>query len=347
MNGLFSSAYTSKGFLSLEKETYPPDCFTYILKGYPAEAKKRLFQKIISESENELFVQTNYRREPELVYSEQDKFCIKDGTYPYFRDVSTYGVSDKIIDLSAYQKNAELKNQSSRVSELMSLIKKEERRCERFLLSCSGIVNDCKRLDKDNLDTKKLNRYISKLWRRYGEKPTGKVGMQYKYFASVLTESGTVRSYEPFCSECKNVIVINDWSGAAADMIIDKIRLYALSCGFDVITCVDILFPDDIPEHIIIPAIGLGIYRERSLTSPCFTSYKRIHSRRFMLKETSDCIRNRISFSKKAYTDLINESVYSLKKLKILNEELDGIYLENFDMELFLKSAMEMIYSGS
>lgn len=342
MNSSAHSTYTSKGFISFERKTFPPDCFTYIIKGYPDSAKTDLLNTIIQNEKNCL-AQYDYRGKPRLVYCEDKNICVKDGTYPYSAEAKTYGASDRVIDMSAFQLGNELKNQAVRVNDIMALIRKEEQRCERFLLSCAGIINDCKRLEKSNVDFKKLNRYASKLWRRYSNGMQGRAGSEKKCFSTVIKENGITRFDSLFSELCHDVIVINDWSGAAADMIIDRIRLYALSGGYDVISCVDILNPDDVPEHIIIPELELGICRQKEADAPDFKTYKRIFARRFMLKEASDSMRNRISFSKKACSDLTNEAVASVKKIRFYNDELDKIYSKEFDFLRFAKMYEKMM----
>lgn len=342
MNGLVSDSYTSKGFISFERKVFPPDCFTYIMKGYPDSAKTEFMNSIINDEKN-CAVWYDHAEKPRVIFCEDKNVCVKDGTYPYTADVRTYGAADKIIDLSAFQLGPELKSQAVRVNDLMTLIKKEEQRCERYLLSCAGIVNDCKRIEKSNIDSKKLNRYVSKLWQRYSKGLKGRVGSESKFFSSVISADGIVNHDSAFTENCSSIIIVNDWSGCTADIIIEKIRLYALSGGYDVISCADILFPDDVAQHIIIPELQLGIYRQRNAGMPEFKSYKRIHSRRFLIKETSDCIRNRISFSKKAYSDLINEAVASVKKIRFYNDELDKIYGGNFDFDGFYEMRRKLI----
>ncbi|MBQ7596855.1 MAG: hypothetical protein IJU45_09345 [Clostridia bacterium] len=342
MNSSVHGAYTSKGFISFERKVFPPDCFTYIIKGYPDSAKTDLFKTIIK-NEKICSAQYDYSGKPRLVYCEDKNLCVKDGTYPYSAEAKTYGASDRIIDMSAFQLGSELKKQAVRVNDIMALIRKEEQRCERFLLSCAGIINDCKRLEKSNIDFKKLNRYASKLWQRYSDGMRGRAGGESKCFLTVINENGITRLDSLFSERCRDVIIINDWSGAAADMIIDRIRLYALSGGYDVISCIDILNPDDVPEHIIIPELEFGIYRRKEADTPDVKSYKRIYARRFMLKETSDSMRNRISFSKKACSDLTNEAVASVKKIRFYNDELDKIYSKEFDFLRFEKMHEKMM----
>lgn len=329
-----TGAYTAKGFISFERNIFPPECFTYILKGRPDFAKTDLMQSLI-DSEKNCCVEYDYEGKPRLVYCEDKNICVRDGTYPYSADAETYGATDRIIDLSSFQTDNQIKKQAARVTDIMHLIRKEEQRCERYLLSCAGIVNDCKRLEKNNLDSKKLSRYASKLWRRYTGGMKGSVGTEKKCFLSPLGSKGIKNADSVFSELCSSVTVINDWVGCAADQITDKIRLYALSSGYDVISCADILFPDEAPEHVIIPELKFGIYRQRSSAMPEFRAYKRIHARRFMLRESSDSIRNRISFSKKAYSDLLNEAAASIKKIGFYNGELDKIYSEKFDSQTF------------
>ncbi len=342
MNGSVSGAYTSKGFISFERKVFSPDCFTYIIKGYPDSAKSDLLNEII-EKENNTFAQYDYSGKPRLVYCEDKNICVKDGTYPYSAEAKTYGASDRTIDMSAFQLGGELRKQAVRVNGIMALIRKEEQRCERFLLSCAGIVNDCRRIEKSNIDYKKINRYASKLWQRCSDGMKGRVGSESKRFSTFIGKNGITRLVADFSELCRNVIIISDWSGAAAEMITDRIRLYALSGGYDVISYMDILNPGDIPEHIIVPELGFGIYRQTDAGTPDIKSYKRIHARRFMLKETSDSVRNRISFSKKACSDLMNEAVASVKKIGFYNSELDKIYSKEFDFLRFSKMHEKMM----
>ena len=329
-----TGAYTSKGFISCGRSIFPPDCFTYILKGRPDFAKTDLMMNLINSAKN-CRAEYDYEEKPRLVYCEDKNICVRDGTYPYSADAETYGVTDRIIDLSGFQTDAQIKKQAFRVTDLMRLIRKEEQRCERYLLSCAGIVNDCKRIEKNNLDSKKLSRYAYKLWRRSTNGMKGSVGTEKKCFLSPISSKGVKKADSVFSELCSSVTVINDWVGNAADQLTDKIRLYALSSGYDVISCVDILFPDEAPEHVIIPELKFGIYRQRSSAVPEFKAYKRIHARRFMLRESSDSTRNRISFSKKACGDLLNEAVSSIKKISFYNGELDKIYSEKFDVQGF------------
>lgn len=49
MNTFYSSAYTSKGFMTLESKYLYPDCFRYIMKGYPQSANQKIIKAVSEE----------------------------------------------------------------------------------------------------------------------------------------------------------------------------------------------------------------------------------------------------------------------------------------------------------
>lgn len=341
MENICTSAYTSKGFVAL-KGFEQANAYTYYLKGYPKELKQNIIENAAKRFEDYSLCR-DYNGIITGMLCEEKNICVLDAAYPFKSEPLTYGATDRIIDLSKYQNIKNLKENADSVLMLMKDYKKQEARCVRYLAAAKGIVDDCKRIERDNIDIRKLNRYASKLWQKYGEKPCGKVGTERKCFTDYVSKDGVVAEKSIFEKECSTVIIINDFFGTVADMIIEKIRLYALGCGADVISSVDFLHPDAVPYHIVIPGLGIGIYREQKSREVSFKGGKRIYSGRFYLKDNTEVIKNRFSFSKKAYSNLIDESAKSLQMLNDIEFQLENVYLSASNADNLVAKSVEEI----
>lgn len=339
MNYFCSQAYTQNGLVHLNTQPKSNDNFTYIIKGYPDSLKHKLLKELQSSAGCECRAEYDYNGNPISLLCREKGFMIVDGTNPNCIEPQTYGITDLLINISNYQNLDELKKHRDAVLSLLKKIKKEENRCAGFISAAKGIAEDCKRIESATLNHSKINRFSAKLWKTYGTPPTGKIGREKKFFANVLTSDGCKFPVSAFSDMCEKISVINDFSMAAASLITDKIRLYALSCGYDVISFIDFLDGKTI-RHIIIPELSYGIYCEKA-SSVTFENAKRIRKNRFLKEDFTNCFKLRTSFCKKAYNELITESVKSLKSVDNLKNDLDNVYLSVTNENIFLSEMVK------
>ncbi|MCQ2479703.1 MAG: hypothetical protein MJ120_03600 [Clostridia bacterium] len=325
MNYFCSQAYTQNGLTYIRNQTAKSDNFTYIFKGYPNSLKAELLRKLQNSAGCECLMEYDYNESPVSLMCAGRGFSVVDGTAPNCAEPLTYGITDALIDLNAYQNQEELRNRKDEILSLFREIKKEEHRCAGFISAARGIAEDCRRIEMPSLNKPKINRFSARLWKTYGTPPTGKIGREKKYFANVLTSDGCSFPFSAFSDLCERISVINDFSMSAASIITDKIRLYALSSGHDVISFLDFLDGKTV-RHIIIPEISYGIYCEKT-SSVTFENAKRIRKTRFIKEDFADNFKPRSNFCKKAYNELIAESVKTLKSVDYLKNKLDNVYL--------------------
>lgn len=333
MENFCSQAYTANGSVSLNRHNNPEDgIFTYVLKGYPDCLKRQLINTVDTCAECE----TEYDSEgnPFSLVNWSKGFRITDGTYPDSAEPKTYGLIDGIVDLGAYQNFSVLQSRKEAALNLMNEIKKTEKRCTEFISAAGGIEKDCAGIEDSALRKPALNRYAAKLWKKYGSPPTGKVGREKKYFADVISPSGMSFPFEKFSGLCRNISVINDFSSAVSAPLVDKIRLYALSCGFDVISFISVTDTSSVC-HIAVPDIGYGIYCEKTEHAQ-FDKAEYIRKNRFLDSEYTGRFRSRTMFCRKAYSELLDGASASLAELQKLRKSLDDIYLSATDSEKFI-----------
>ncbi len=331
MEPFYHSAYTSNGFKHIRLNSVNPDSFRYILKGNSEQVKHNLFQKIadtLNKRDKTFVISRNYNGKISALKCESEGFIICDGTHPFFEEADTFGAVDGIISLESFQNRKMLKAGGDRIISLINAVNENERRCKRFLAAAEGLNRDKKRIEKDNLDSRKISRYSAKMWSLYGCAPSGKVGVETKVFATVPYSDG-VKSCDNNLSElCDTAIVIDSESGCCSEMIIDRIRRYALSSGNDIVSCQSFIDSEGVPEHIIVPALRFGVFTKQKELNPECVHIKKVRGKRFNIEEIGENTKVRLQFNQKAYDSLMKEVSESIRRIDILKSQLDEIFVE-------------------
>ncbi len=333
MNTFCSQAYTAGGLKTLKVKSERKDYFTYYFKGYPDALKRELLSAVSDYAKCETAYDFGGR--PISLVCDEKGFRIFDGTYPQTREPETYGITDAIINLGGYQSFPLPDIARKKAAVLFEEIRKAEKRCTGYISAAKGVADDCRRLEKNNISFPSVNRFMSALWKKYGTPPVGRVGKEVRFFADVPTADGMYFPFSKFGEYCKCVSVISDFSSALAESTADKIRLYAISCGYDVITFVDFLDGETV-RHVIIPELEYGIYSERLTPASEIENTKRIRKSRFLSREYNEKYKNRAAFCKRAYSELIEEAEKSIKDIQNLKNQLDEIFFSATDCGRFI-----------
>lgn len=343
MDTFCSQAFTSKGLKTLKMQSENNGLFTYYLKGYPDALKRQLLSAISEQTD--CVTAYDYTGSPISLICRQKNFQITDGTYPVIREPETYGITDAIINLGKYQPLRLSDVSADKASALFNEIKKAERRCTGYISAAEGVAEDCRKTEKSHIDSRRINRFVSSLWRKHGTSPTGRIGKETRYFAEVPTADGMDFPFKKFSGYCRTVSVISDFSSAFADFTADKIRLYAISCGYDVISFVDFLDGETV-RHIVIPELEYGVCCEKLSPAPEIENAVRIRKNRFLSAEYNGRCKNRAAFCTRAYRELMEEAEKSIKDIRILKKQLDEIFLCATDSDRFIRENLAEILNN-
>lgn len=314
----YYGVYSPKGFYSLASRKSFRAEKNYIVKSYSDSAKQRLFDSIKAELERKGQNGIDFcAGERSLgVFSNDAGFRIVDGTY----DLSKAGA--EILYLGNPESNAEMQK-------YINERKEAEKRACRFLSACRCINNDMVRLDSSNLDLVKINRFSSRLWASAGGVLKGSIGMEHKRFVTCITPDGVELNMEAFDTYCENITVICDKTGASARRIVDRARRYALSAGYDVISCICPMNIESGAEHLIIPELRYGIFTCKYFHKSDFEKCRRVSARRFLVPSEVET-KKRMDFSFKAYKRLMQEAFVSLETVESCNKKLDSLSGNDF-----------------
>ncbi len=315
-NCFYYGVYSPRGYYSLSARPSFAAKENFVVKGYSNALKQRLFEKIKTELDSRGQTYTEFCTADgcEGLYSRDAGLRILDGTYCKF-DENDY--SPVFLDGFSYEKQPPYEILKERNEAVL--------RAQRFLAACRCISNDMTRLDTANIDIVKINRFASRLWASTGGGLTGSVGTEHKRFVTCITPEGVELNMDAFDIYCERITVICDKTGASARRIIDRVRRYALSAGYDVISCICPLNINMGAEHLIIPELKFGIFTSKHYHRADFPQGRRIFAGRF-LQENSVATKNRLDFSFKAYKRLMQEVFASLETVKKCDKKLNEFY---------------------
>lgn len=216
--------------------------------------------------------------------------------------------------------------------ELLHIYEKEYNkkidRCNRFLSAADSIKKDALRIDLQSVNIGSVVNYSSKLWKKLDAPLKGSIGTETKSFVSCITPDGVELNMKAF-DGCERLAVIVDKTGAVSTMIADRLRRYALGCGYDVISCICSLDGKTV-EHIIVPELSFGVFSSEHYHRILPKKERRVFAARFHTKD-SELYKNRLNFSLKAYRSLMNEAFDSLIGAQAEERKINYIFGEIAD----------------
>lgn len=315
-NCFYYGVYSPKGFYALAAKPEFSAEKNYIVKGYSTSAKQRLFDAIKNELDNRGYSYIDFCADERSIgiYSADAGFRILDATY----GTVTYSAGAFCLD-----------DETKSLKSLIGCRDEAVKRAERFLAACRCISNDMMRLDAYDMDIVKINRFSSRLWSSMGGILKGTVGTEHKRFVTCFTPDGVELNMEAFDIYCENITVICDRTGACARHIVDRVRRYALSAGYDVISCLCPLNTENGAEHLIIPELKTGIFVSKYFHKGDFEKSRKVSSGRFLVPSEAET-KKRMDFSLKAYKRLMQEVFSSLETVKLCDREMDRLTADSF-----------------
>lgn len=309
--------------------------YTYIIKGGPGTGKSSLMKKLADEIES-----NDIDCERILCSSDPDsldgvifpslRVSICDGTSPHTLDPDYPGATGEIINLGeCWNKNILFQNKE-KIIELTDKNKACHKRSRKFIESAFSIFDDGRKICLDCLNEEQLLRYAGRISARFLKKPSGRVGLEKTRLLEAVTPKGYIFLDETVNALCDKVVVFEDDFGAAAQILIEEIRTYALASGFSVISSPEIGNERKL-RHIIIKELSLAFITKDKLCENRVAASKTVSLRRFYDTDSLRAHKARLSFCKKAALELMEEAVIALRDAKEIHDELENCYIPAMD----------------
>ena len=181
------------------------------------------------------------------------------------------------------------------------------------------------------MDTDKISRYTSRLARREFEHRQGKRGREYRRFLSSITPRGVETYTQTLLNLCERFYIFNDRYGAVTDYIMGLIKGYAISSGYDVISCYCPMSGGFSVEHLIVPELSLCFFADKAYHSADFIEHRKISSNRFTDINALAEHKKRLCFDRKGANEMLGEAVKLFAVAESIRKRLDFIYFSCLD----------------
>ena len=235
------------------------------------------------------------------------------------------------IDLGVAADRKELFMNKALIEQGKAEEKKYFSKAVKFLSTASSVKDDIRNLAGNAVNTDKVERFVERFVKREFGSVSSLPGREYFRMLSAVTPDGVVMPEETIISMCPKLYCIDDKTGTASPLLVSLIRESALLCGFDVISLVSPFEKRGLPEHIIVPELGLGVITSNESHPYKGDAFKRISSYRFFESEKMKKHRSRIRFNLNAEKELIGQAAFLLGEARKIRQEYFEIYSRSYD----------------
>lgn len=343
----FLSANTPIGFISRYEQICNAKDGTraYILKGGPGTGKSHFINKVAKSVQAmginfELLHCTSDNNCLDGINIPSLKACVIDGTPPHNIEPKYPGVVETIINLGDCWNENKLFEEHDKIILFASRINAFYDRAYRFLAAASSLLNDSYRLTLECVEPLKIERYAQRIAKREIT-PRRRQGHETVRFLTGITPEGVI-CYKNNLANYNKVFVIEDDFGLSR-LLLAKLRSYALTAGYDVVSCYCPISPNEKLEHLLIPSLSIAFVTSNHFHPFESKGYRHIHFRRFIDNDMIKLRRARIVFNRRASRELVNESIKLLCEAKANYDILKTIYSSVMDFDAVEKKADELI----
>ena len=341
MINYFLGANTGNGFYSLFDELYSPteNWRAYIIKGGPGTGKSGLMRAVALAAEEKglkterIFCSSDPSSLDGVIIPEI-KTCIADGTSPHVLEPKYPGAIEEIVNVGDCWDGAVLRKNAKGIIEKSTECTACHQRCIRFMSAFTTIVNDDERLILPCVDREKVQNFAERTAVRELGMPRGdKIGKISRRFLSAVTPNGITCFQETVYDQCDRVIMIDDDRGAVSSFMLSLLAKKATESGFDVTVCPCVSNPVKKIDHLIIPEKRLCFFTQNSCHALPKEPDRIVNVKRFLNAENMKEHKARLSFNKRAASDLLDEAVLSLSNAKVIHDELEQFYISAMDFD--------------
>lgn len=335
----FLAANSCEGFVSSFNNNYNKldGDKAYLIKGGPGTGKSTFMKKLAEKALNsgleaELCFCSSDPDSLDGVIFEDINTIILDATPPHAIEPELPGVCENTINLGELWDEKSLYLKREKIIEATLKNKLLHRTAASYLFAAGKIFADNLELSMPCTDTDKVNSFTDFLCRRYIKPTHREKGREKIRFISGITPKGIVNFTDWIDNVYSEKIIISDRFYTVAPRIIEILRKYALSAGYDIITLKSPFLPSRITDHILIPELNLAFLSENDFIS-FGSNTRRIHARRFINMEKINREKQKRRFNKKIFSELLREACSILAMAKKSHDTLEKYYIESMDFE--------------
>jgi len=270
--------------------------------------------------------------------------CIVDGTAPHVQDPAVPVAHGEIFNMAAFINPQAVEAHRDELISLAGLKQQSYARAYGYLAAAWAVAQNNGRIYSQCLDLAKLN--DAALWAIAlldGKDIPGKAGRDRKLFAGALTPEGFVSTLDSLMDQ-ESIYVLRGETGMGTDIFLERLREAANLRGFDTERLCCPLDPGR-PEHLIIPALGLGFFTKSRLWEVEFPAHAREINCNDFLDDGVQEYREEIGYNNSMFDELAGRTVQTLAAQRKLHDRVEEIYMAGMDFDE-LSEACEKSIAG-
>ena len=329
----FMGCNSQNGFYSLFGQfTRPEEGWRCILiKGGPGTGKSTLMKRVIKlalqrgQPVEEIHCSSDAASLDGVILPRQ-RTVLLDATPPHALEPQFPGAVEQPFSLCGCWDEELLFTRREEIVQLGREISGLHWQAVRYLSGAGALLGEVRRLAAETLNWEKIEHYVQRLAAR--ELPDrGKPGSEALRLLSAVTDRGVILFHETISTLCERVICLEDPCGAAAAVLLPRLRDEAVARGYHVISCPCPLSPEKL-DHLLIPEAGLAFVTSNSLHRVPLAG-RAIHAQRFT--DDSSAIKSRrvrIRFLQKTAATLLRQAELAIAEAHRRHDELEQYYIE-------------------
>ncbi len=333
----FLGANTPQGFVGFAQELYDAadDWRAYLIKSGPGTGKSSLMRRVyqrLSEMgiEAEVICCSSDPSSLDGVVFPQLRMCILDATAPHVVEPRFWGAVEQIVPLAVCVDEERLHEQAAEVIRATEENRALHARCRKYIHAAGALLKENRRIGAAATDEEKVRRLACRIARQeFGDK--GAAGKLTHRFLSAVTPDGPVVFRETLQALCPRIYTVEDDHGAAAALFLSEVARLAQKAGVGGIICPCPLAPEDGPEHLLFPSIGVGFTTSNAFHKADFPVFRRIHATRFEDTEQLRAKRQIASFNRRAARELLEQAQTLAAEAKAVHDRMEAFSIEAMD----------------
>lgn len=246
------------------------------------------------------------------------------------------------VDLGAAADRKELFLNKALIEQEKAEEKKYFSKAVRFISTAASVKEDIRNLTGNAVNADKTERFVSRFVKKELGTASSLHGREYFRMLTAVTPEGVALAEKTVLSLCPKLYCIDDKAGTVSPLLISQISESALLCGFDVISCISPFEKSGLPEHVMIPELGLGVITSNGSHPYKGEAFRRISACRFFESEKMKKHRSRIRFNLNAQKELICQASFLLGEARKSRQAYFDIYSESYDREKIKTLAAEL-----
>lgn len=341
-------ANSCEGFVSYFGESFnrTDGWRALIIKGGPGTGKSTFMKKIAEKAVNsgleaELCVCSSDPQSLDGVIIKDKKTVILDGTAPHVVEPIYPGACEEIVNLGEFWRGEDMRKNASEIISSTNKNQKLHKTASGYIQAAGELICDNLKLSSSYTDLNSAEQFGKRIAQKLFVKKKNFKPYEWVRFIGGISPQGIEAYADTVENFYKNIIIIDDKYGAAANAVMNSVRKTVLERGYEIITLKNPFLPSKLIDHILVPELSLAFVTENEYIK-FSSSQRRIHARRFADVELMHRLRGRMLFNRRVARELLAGASKTLALAKAEHDTLESYYINAMDFDAVSQYAEQM-----